>query len=107
MNGESVPIWIADYVLASYGTGAIMAVPGHDERDFHFARKYGLPTPVVIVAPEQLDSIPDGDDLSEPILQKENSVMVNSLSFDGAVWPESYNRVADHDAKRRFWRTSD
>ena len=102
MNGESVPIWIADYVLASYGTGAIMAVPGHDERDFHFARKYGLPTPVVIVAPEQLDSIPDGDDLSEPILQKENSVMVNSLSFDGAVWPESYNRVADMMQKEGF-----
>mgnify|MGYP001407633490 FL=1 len=102
MNGDSVPIWIADYVLASYGTGAIMAVPGHDERDFHFARKYGLPTPVVIVAQQELDSVPDGADLSEPILQKEGSVMVNSQNFDGALWPESYNRVADTMQKEGF-----
>ena len=102
MNGDSVPIWIADYVLASYGTGAIMAVPGHDERDFHFARKYGLPTPVVIVAQQEQDSVPDGADLSEPILQKEGSVMVNSQNFDGALWPESYNRVADTMQKEGF-----
>ena len=102
MNGDSVPIWIADYVLASYGTGAIMAVPGHDERDFHFARKYGLPTPVVIVAQQELDSVPDGADLSEPILQKEGSVMVNSQNFDGLLWPESYNRVADTMQKEGF-----
>ena len=43
VNGEQIPIWIADYVLASYGTGAIMAVPAHDERDFEFAKKFGLP----------------------------------------------------------------
>ncbi len=102
MSGDSVPIWIADYVLASYGTGAIMAVPGHDERDFHFARKYGLPTPVVIVAQQELDSVPDGADLSEPILQKEGSLMVNSQNFDGALWPESYNRVADTMQKEGF-----
>ena len=45
VNGERIPIWIADYVLMGYGTGAIMAVPAHDERDFEFARKYGLPDP--------------------------------------------------------------
>jgi leucyl-tRNA synthetase len=102
MNGDSVPIWIADYVLVSYGTGAIMAVPGHDERDFYFARKYELPTPVVIVAQQELDSVPEGDDLSEPVLQKEGSVMVNSQNFDGAIWPESYNRVADWMQKKGF-----
>ena len=42
VNGERIPIWIADYVLMTYGTGAIMAVPAHDQRDFEFARKYGL-----------------------------------------------------------------
>ncbi len=47
-NGEEVPVWIADYVLADYGTGAIMAVPGHDERDFEFAKKYNLPIKIVI-----------------------------------------------------------
>lgn len=48
-NGEEVPVWIADYVLASYGTGAVMAVPAHDERDFEFAKKYNLPIKEVIV----------------------------------------------------------
>jgi len=97
-----VPIWIADYVLATYGTGAIMGVPGHDERDFNFARKYGLATPVVIVSKEQLDFVPDGDELTEPILQKEDSVMVNSPGFEGAVWPDSFNSVADHMQKEGF-----
>ena len=52
VNGERIPIWIADYVLAGYGTGAIMAVPAHDERDFAFARKFGLPIRRVIAGPE-------------------------------------------------------
>ncbi len=46
-----MPIWIADYVLLSYGTGAVMAVPAHDERDFAFAKKYGLPIRTVIAPP--------------------------------------------------------
>ena len=79
-----------------------MGVPGHDERDFNFARKYGLGTPVVIVSNEQVDSVPDGDKLTEPILQKEDSVMVNSPGFEGAVWPDSFNRVADHMQKHGF-----
>ncbi len=49
VNGERIPIWISDYILLSYGTGAIMAVPAHDERDFAFARKFGLPVPRVVV----------------------------------------------------------
>ncbi|MBC8258465.1 MAG: leucine--tRNA ligase [SAR324 cluster bacterium] len=102
MSNELVPIWIADYVLATYGTGAIMAVPGHDERDFLFARKYKLPTPVVIVNSEEQNSVPDGAELSEAILQKEHSVMVNSPGFDGAVWPDSFNRVADQMEKEGF-----
>jgi leucyl-tRNA synthetase len=51
VNGESIPIWIADYVLISYGTGAIMAVPGHDERDFEFARQFNLPVRPVVMPP--------------------------------------------------------
>ena len=51
VNNEKIPIWIADYVLMTYGTGAIMAVPAHDERDFEFATKYNLPIPVVIAPP--------------------------------------------------------
>ena len=50
VNGQQIPVWIADYVLVTYGTGAIMAVPGGDERDYDFALKYGLPI-VTVVAP--------------------------------------------------------
>src|SRR5262249_33531876 len=53
VNGEKIPVWIADYVLISYGTGAIMAVPGHDERDFAFAREFGLPIRAVVLPPPE------------------------------------------------------
>jgi len=56
VNGETIPIWIADYVLSGYGTGAIMAVPAHDERDFAFAQKFGLPIRRVIAGPEVSDA---------------------------------------------------
>ncbi len=62
VNGEKIPIWIADYVLASYGTGAIMAVPGHDSRDLEFAQKFELPVRVVVQAPAGKDSIGFLDD---------------------------------------------
>src|SRR5262249_13831531 len=57
VNNERIPIWIADYVLATYGTGAIMAVPAHDERDLEFARKFNLPIRVVVRAPEGAESL--------------------------------------------------
>jgi leucyl-tRNA synthetase len=57
VNNEKIPVWIADYVLASYGTGAIMAVPAHDERDLEFARKFDLPVRVVVQAPAGAESV--------------------------------------------------
>ena len=54
VNGKRIPIWIADYVLMTYGTGAIMAVPAHDERDFAFALKFGLPILPVIERPDRM-----------------------------------------------------
>ena len=75
LNNEKVPIWIADYVLLSYGTGAVMAVPAHDERDFAFAKKYNLPIRVVIAPPDW-----DGEELTEAYT--EAGTMVNSGQFD-------------------------
>ncbi|MEX2160131.1 MAG: leucine--tRNA ligase [Dehalococcoidia bacterium] len=76
LNGERVPIWVADYVLITYGTGAIMAVPAHDERDFDFARKYGLPIKLV-VAPDGRA----GGELSEAYTGE--GTLVSSGEFDG------------------------
>ncbi len=80
-NDEPVPIFIADYVLMSYGTGAIMAVPAHDTRDFAFAKLHGLPIPVVIAPPGW-----DGSDLDEAYTG--DGIMVNSGQFDGLRAPE-------------------
>ena len=76
LNGEKIQIWVADYVLMTYGTGAIMAVPAHDERDFDFARKYNLPIREVIAPAGGA-----GDDLSAAYVGP--GVMVNSGQFDG------------------------
>lgn len=67
VSGEHIPIWIADYVLMSYGSGAIMAVPAHDQRDFEFARAFNLPIKVVI-QPEGTPPAPDPpDEMTEAV----------------------------------------
>ena len=82
VNDERIPIWIADYVMISYGTGAIMAVPYGDQRDFEFAKKFGLQiTPVVI--PEGEDEAPNPDNMDEAYAGP--GVMVNSGAIDGIV----------------------
>jgi leucyl-tRNA synthetase len=78
VNEERIPIWIADYVLMSYGTGAIMAVPAHDERDFAFARKYGLKV-VPVIQPEGLEL--DGDTMEAA--HEHEGIMINSGPFNG------------------------
>lgn len=77
VNGEKIPIWIANYVLMDYGTGAIMAVPAHDERDFEFAVKYNLPIKVVITEDKNLQAV----EITEPYAG--DGYMVNSGQFDG------------------------
>jgi len=78
VNDERIPIWIADYVLMSYGTGAIMAVPGHDERDFAFARKFGLKV-IPVIQPEGVEL--NGDTME--VAYEHEGVMINSGPFDG------------------------
>ena len=80
VNREKIPVWTADYVMMDYGTGAIMAVPAHDQRDFEFARKFDLPVKVVVQ--------PEGESLSGDTLEAaypHDGVMVNSGPLDGVV----------------------
>ena len=86
-TGKDVPIWIADYVLMEYGTGAIMAVPGHDERDFEFASKYELPIPRVIAGPGDNAETPLGEAYVGP------GVLVNSGDFNGQAWEDAKRGV--------------
>jgi len=88
LNGERVPIWIADYVLMTYGTGAVMAVPAHDARDFEFAKTFGLPIRVVI-APQGWR----GEELEEAYI--EPGTMVNSGQFDGLPSEQGKEAISD------------
>jgi leucyl-tRNA synthetase len=90
VNGEQIPIWVADYVLMEYGTGAIMAVPAHDERDFHFAKNFGLPI-VQVVAPASGDVEED----AAYVAHSENEVLVNSGEFTGLPAPEGKQRIVE------------
>jgi len=80
-TGEAIPIWTADYVLMEYGTGAIMAVPGHDRRDFEFATQFGLPIREVIRSAEPIPSV------------TEEGVLINSGEFDGLPCREAQRRI--------------
>ncbi|MBA3702212.1 MAG: leucine--tRNA ligase [Rubrobacteraceae bacterium] len=116
-NGEEIPVYIADYVLMGYGTGAIMAVPAHDERDFEFAKEYGVEIRTVIAPPDW-----DGEDLE--VAYAGEGTMVNSNEFDGTPSAEGKEKVTAwleergagkatvtyrlHDwliSRQRFWGT--
>jgi leucyl-tRNA synthetase len=95
-TGKKIPVWIADYVLMEYGTGAIMAVPGHDERDFEFATKYGLPIVRVVAEPVAQSSRAkreiapaDAAPLKSAYTDNESGTLVNSFQFDGLPVPEA------------------
>jgi leucyl-tRNA synthetase len=87
-NGETLPIWVANYILADYGTGAIMSVPAHDERDFEFATKYNLPIKRVI-APNL-----DTNDLALPYTGEEEAVLIDSGDFTGEACLEAQDKMA-------------
>jgi len=93
-TGEPVPVWISDYVLMEYGTGAIMAVPAHDERDFEFAQTFGLPVRRVIA--------PEGSDLSAPLAEAWTGpgVLLHSGPFDGLSSEEGRRAITADLAAR-------
>lgn len=87
-SGETVPVWIGNYVMMEYGTGAVMSVPGHDERDFEFAKKFGLDIPTVVKAAQQT-AMPDAPDECFT----DHGILVNSGDWSGK---------SSHDAKREM-----
>jgi leucyl-tRNA synthetase len=89
VNNEKVPIWIADYALLTYGTGCVMAVPGHDERDFEFAKKFDLPIRKVIL---EAGKSPE-EELTEAFV--EVGTMINSAQFDGLNSDDGIEKVSD------------
>jgi leucyl-tRNA synthetase len=96
VNDERIPIWIADYVLAGYGTGAIMAVPAHDERDFEFAQRFGLPIRRVVAPPGT-----EGDELdSAYVAHAEGEILVNSGTFTGLAADEGGQKIVARLAER-------
>ena len=95
-NGETLPIWVANYILADYGTGAIMSVPAHDERDFEFATKYGLPIKRV-VAPNL-----DTDDLALPYTGEEEAVLIDSGEWTGEPCLEAQEKMGHYAEAQGF-----
>ncbi|MDQ2835491.1 MAG: leucine--tRNA ligase [Acidobacteriota bacterium] len=87
-NGERLPIWVANYILADYGTGAIMSVPAHDQRDFEFAQKYGLPVKRVIA--QNVDT----SELALPYTGEEEAVLIDSGQWSGENCLEAQEKMA-------------
>ncbi len=96
VSGERIPVWIADYVLMTYGTGAIMAVPAHDERDFAFARKFGLPVRVVI-QPEGTPPV-KGEEMTEAVPAWGR--MVDSGPLSGTPGDQAYEKIVAYLEER-------
>ena len=93
LTGEDVPLWVANFVLMSYGTGAVMAVPGHDARDWEFAKKHDLQIKQVI-APT------DGSEIDiDAEVYLERGVLINSGDYDGLDFDGAFNAIADHFEK--------
>ena len=97
LSGEQVPVWVADYVLPTYGTGAVMGVPAHDQRDFEFARQFGLPVKVVIAPP---------DYQNEPLsaAYQDPGIMIDSGPFNGLASTGGIEKVIAELETRRLGR---
>nr|WP_317200301.1 leucine--tRNA ligase [uncultured Psychrobacter sp.] len=97
LTGEEVPVWVANYVLMSYGSGAVMAVPAHDERDYEFAVKYDLPIKQVINTPEgyfdALKAAAKADGIDVNLSYTERNTLVNSGEFDGMDFEQAFDAM--------------
>ena len=97
-NGESIPIWIADYVLADYGTGAVMGVPAHDVRDFSFARQHELPVQRVIEVSGTNEHVNDGEAWTGP------GTLIHSAGFSGLTNDEAKTAITNHGSENGWAR---
>jgi leucyl-tRNA synthetase len=110
LTGQSVPLWVGNYVLMSYGDGAVMGVPAHDERDFEFALKYGLPIKQVIDVAGQVF---DHSQWHDWYAEKHNGHLVNSGEFDGLSSAQAMSAIADRlqtlsvGQRQTTWRLRD
>ena len=106
-NNEQVPIWIANYILMDYGTGAIMSVPAHDERDYEFANKYGLEVRIVVL-PRRTHEPPEENSAEDPMLPftSEESLLINSGEFNGLSCHEAQKRMAEYGEKHGFGKAT-
>jgi leucyl-tRNA synthetase len=98
-TGEQVPVWIANFVLAEYGTGAVMSVPAHDQRDLEFARKYALPVRVVVQPPDG-EGLPPGERLERA--HTEDGILEASGRFSGLASPEARTEMSEHARAQGF-----
>ena len=103
-NQEALPVWVANYILMDYGTGAIMSVPAHDDRDYEFAKKYKLPIRVVV--------LPMGGDSDETVTEPqlpfvaEDGLVVNSGQFSGLTSSEALKKMAEHAEQNGFGKAT-
>ena len=109
-SGESIPVWVANYVLMEYGTGAVMSVPAHDERDFEFAQKYSLPIRRVIerISHEQEaiehDPLREDQSISMPHAFTDYGILVNSGDWSGRLSEDAVSEMASYAKEHRLWR---
>ncbi|WP_263370230.1 leucine--tRNA ligase [Granulicella cerasi] len=101
-TGEKLPVWVANYILADYGTGAIMSVPAHDERDFEFATKYGLPIKRVLAPALSGGADDNTGDLELPYTAEEEAVLINSGEFTGEPALEAQEKMGKHAEAKGF-----
>ncbi len=103
-NGERLPVWVGNYILLDYGTGAIMSVPAHDDRDYDFAKKYGLEIRVVILPRSQAESLSG----REPLLPytAEDSLLINSGEFSSLGCHEAQHKMAAYAEEHGFGKAT-
>ena len=98
LNGEELPVWVSDFVLAGFGTGAVVGVPGHDLRDFEFAQTFVLPIKRVVVGPDK-----DESEITKPQqVQEEAGTMINSDFLNGMKIKEAIDKMIDHIEAKGF-----